>query len=204
LLSQVFAKVCREKEIGRVARRARPIAILIVDAQSKGVAPSADAAVALHVTAATAAATAATASASPAATATAATAATTTTAPGHLLHGAALLLVEQVEGGETHISDFLFAERDRLGWHEVQFLRRICCRICRCGSTPRKAEGQARSAQRRHGGFCNSLRFRSLFHSSHRRISSFKLFRIISTVSTPSSRRDHSFDVGATQGGRLH
>jgi hypothetical protein len=149
LYAGVCQSVARKKEIGRVARRARPIEILIVDPQSKGVAPSADAAIALHVTAAataTSAATATTASAATAATATTATAATTTAAPGHLLHGAALLLVEQVEGGKAHISDFFFAERDRLGWHEVQFLRHICRRIRGSGGTPRKAKGQTRSA----------------------------------------------------------
>jgi hypothetical protein len=180
------ADVCQsfvvKTKIDRVDCRARPIKILVVDAQSKALPASAEAAIAPRRAARSAAATATAATAAAAAAATAsatATAATTTTAaPGHLLH-AALLLVEQMERGEAHIGDFLVTKRDRLRRHEAQFLRRIGDWIGGCGGASRKTESQTRSAQRRHGGFSNSLRFRSLFHSSHRRI----LHQLFSNVS---------------------
>jgi hypothetical protein len=180
-----------------------------IDVLSKGVATSADAAVTPGGTARSAAAAttapAATATAAPATAApAAAAAATTTTAPGHLLHGAAcIFLVEKVEGGEAHVCDFLFTECDRLRRYEAQFLRRVGGRIGRSSGAARKAKSQTRSAQRRHGGFSNSLPSRSLFHSSHRRIL-HQLFRTFRTVPTSSSRRDHSFAVGAMQAVRLH
>ena len=59
------------------------------------------------------AATAAAATASTTATATTATAATTTAAPSHLLEAgvAAIFLVEKMEGGKAHVSNFFFAEQ---------------------------------------------------------------------------------------------
>jgi len=187
---QVLSKLCRKKQkIGRVACRARPIKILIVDALSRGVAASADAAIAPRraawtgsAAATSTAAAAGTAAAATSATATTAAATTTTATPCHLLHCAARLFVEQVEGGEAHVGDFFLAQGDRLRRHEAQFLRRICGRVGCCGGASRQAKGQTRSAQRRHGGFNNSLPFRSLFHSSHRRIL-HQLFRTVSNRS---------------------
>jgi hypothetical protein len=47
------------------------------------------------------------------------------------LHGVAyVFLVEEMEGREADIGDFLFTERDRVAWHKVQFLRRIRGRHC--------------------------------------------------------------------------
>jgi hypothetical protein len=47
------------------------------------------------------------------------------------LHGIAyVFLVEEMEGREADIRDFLFTERDRVGWHKAQFLRRVRSRHC--------------------------------------------------------------------------
>ena len=76
--------------------------------------------------AATTAATAAAAAARTAATTTAATAATATAAPSHLLEaGAAMLLVEQMEGRQVGVGDLFFTEQHRLARREIQFLRSV-------------------------------------------------------------------------------
>jgi len=141
---------------------------LLVDRQSEDSAASAEAADAPRGTAAADPTTAATAAATPAtaATAGAATAAATTAAPGHLLHAAlAALLVEQVEGREAHIGDFLFAENVTLVGDRVERLRDICCRQRGCGCAPRQRKAQSSGTQSRHcGGFGDSLPPRSLFH----------------------------------------
>jgi len=42
------------------------------------------------------------------------------------LHSVAyVFLVEEMEGREADIGDFLFAERDRVAWHKAQFLGRV-------------------------------------------------------------------------------
>jgi hypothetical protein len=47
------------------------------------------------------------------------------------LHGVAyVFLVEEMEGREADIRDFLFTERDCVAWHKVQFLWRIRGRHC--------------------------------------------------------------------------
>jgi hypothetical protein len=160
-LAASLSKSCRKTRIGRVVSRARPTKSSSVDAKSKRRCRSADAAVAPRPAARSDAATTATAAAAAAttATATAAAAAATTAAPGHLLHRAALLLVEQVERREADVGDFFFTQRDRLRRHEAQFLRRISGRGGRCRGTSRKTKSQTRSTQRRHGGFNNSLPF---------------------------------------------
>jgi hypothetical protein len=143
--------------------RARPIATSACIVQSGG--RSAEAAVAdrCAASAATGAATA-TARATAGATATT-TAAATPATPCHLLRTcSAVLLVEQMEGGETDVGDLFFTEQDALGRREIQFL---CCvrsrqRRCRCGSSER--ECQSGSAQRRDCGFGHTLPLRSLLH----------------------------------------
>jgi len=81
--------------------------------------------------AANAAATAATATAAAATPATATAAATASTTPGYL-HAVAssfrALFVEHIECRQTDVRDFLFTQRDRLCWREVEFLRDICSR----------------------------------------------------------------------------
>jgi len=109
------------------------------DAQSQDLARSAEAAKAPRQTAradnaAAATATTATAAATAATTAAATATAATATSPCHLLETgvAAIFLVEQMERGEADVSDLFFAEQDRLGRREVQFLRRVCIRQSRC------------------------------------------------------------------------
>ena len=153
------------QELAGSMDRARPIKSSTLSCNRK--APrSAEAAIADGCTASSAtAAAAATAASATAAATTATAAATTTAAPGHLLRtGSAVLLVEQMEGGETDVGDFFFTEQDALGRREIQFLRRVRRRHRRCRSTSRERECQSGSAQRRDCGFGHTLPLRSLLH----------------------------------------
>jgi Spy/CpxP family protein refolding chaperone len=100
------------------------------------------------------------------ATATTTAAATATAAPSHLLEAgiAAIFLVEEMEGGEAHVSNFFFAEQHGLRRREVQFLRSIRSRQRRCGSTACERKGQPGSTQRWRHRFCGTLPLRSLLH----------------------------------------
>jgi hypothetical protein len=75
-----------------------------------------------------------------------------------------VLLVEQMEGGETDVGDFFFTEQDALGRREIQFLCGVRRRQRRCRSASRERECQSGSAQHRDCGFGHTLPLRSLLH----------------------------------------
>ncbi len=75
-----------------------------------------------------------------------------------------MLLVEQMEGGETDVGDLFFTEQDALGRREIQFLHRVGRRHGRCRRASSERECQSGSAQCRDGGFGHALPLRSLLH----------------------------------------
>src|SRR5262245_28423385 len=106
-----------------------------------------------------AAAAATSAATAPAATPTAATTSATTAATtasannnSDLLRTAAdIFLIEQMERGETDVSQFLFAKNETLPQPVVVRLRNIGRGYRRCGCAPQR-KAQSGSTQRRHGG----------------------------------------------------
>jgi hypothetical protein len=120
------------------------------------------------------AATAAAAAATTAGTAASATAATTApAAPGQLnttASRAGVFLVEKMERSETDVSDFFFAESERLSGHVVGRQLNVRGRYGRRGRASNQRESQTGGTQCRNGGFGNTLRLGSLFHPLHRRI----------------------------------
>src|SRR6185437_4778957 len=121
-------------------------------------------------TAAPVTATPATAAAVTATPAAAASVAATTASAGHLHAAADVLLVEEIERGETDVGHFLLAKHEALigrgivGWRDVGSGHRGC----RCITRQRKTEDSG--TQHRHGGFGGAFLLRSLldpWHWSH-------------------------------------
>jgi hypothetical protein len=152
------------QELAGSMNRARPIKSSPVSSIER--CRSAEAAIADRCAASTATGAAGATAASTTASATTATAAATATAaPCHLLSaGSAVLLVEQMERGETDVGDFFFTEQDALGRREIQFLRCVRTRQSRCRGASSERECQSGSAQCRDCGFGHTLPLRSLLH----------------------------------------
>ena len=100
----------------------------------------------------------------------AAAATATTTSPRKLHAVAKVFTIDEMEGREADVCEFFFTESHHLARREVRpwlnVARRYGC--CRCASRQRKS--QSGRSQRRYGGFCYSLLFRSLLHPLHGRI----------------------------------
>jgi hypothetical protein len=112
---------------------------------------------------ASAASTASAASATPAA--------ATTAATGFLNHApqrSGVLLVEDIEGCQADVGNFLFTKCDLLTRREVGRPWLILQRRDRGGCTSHERKSQSGGAKRRYG-FSHTLSFRSLLHSWHSR-----------------------------------
>lgn len=75
-----------------------------------------------------------------------------------------------MERRQADVGDFFFTESDGLRRPEIELLRRVRGRRCRCGGPPDQPKGQTGSAQSRHRRLGYTLPLRSLFLTWHRRI----------------------------------
>lgn len=140
-------------------KRRLSLALRAPSARSRGLAPAAMS----PAPAAAAATPATTASAAPpTSAASAATATSVNNDDGELL-AANVFPIEQMEGGETDVRHFLFAENEALIGHGIVRLRKISSGDRGCGCAPHQRKTQAGGTHRRQGsGFPRAFRRRSL------------------------------------------
>jgi hypothetical protein len=160
ILSSPAITICvyqRNRKAIKSAETARP-------APGNTTASAADAATnATAASAATASATTASATTASAATASAATA-----AAGFLHHAAnrsGVLLVEDMEGRQTDVREFLHTKGELVSRRDVQ--RRLSRRCNRGGCAARHGKSQSSGTQCRYRGLGHALAFRHLLHSWH-------------------------------------
>jgi hypothetical protein len=85
--------------------------------------------------------------------------------------GGVFFVVEEMEGGETDVGEFLFIEGNREAKSGNRPLLEVTGRYGRCRCAPRHRKSQSGDSQRRNGGFHYALLlFRSLLHPLHGRI----------------------------------